>query len=152
MFFRGMAFALWLAGPRRRPAMPKRILVIEDDVIALANISYFLRQEGYEVEEARDGRLALGLLAQRAFDLLLSDIEVPGADGYEILNHARANSTDTPVVLMTGNFASRGGPIPLSNPDAFLLKPLQLFDLAKTLSDVFERNGARERVKRAPEG
>jgi ATP-dependent Lon protease len=130
--------------------MPKRILVIEDDVIALANISYFLRQEGYEVEEARDGRLALGLLAQRAFDLLLSDIEVPGADGYEILNYARANSTDTPVVLMTGNFGSRGAPIPLPNPDAFLLKPLHLFDLAKTLSDVFERNGARERVKRTP--
>ena len=81
--------------------MKQRILFAEDEPISRKLISMFLRGEGYEVDEAKDGAEALGLLNNIQFDLVISDIRMPRVDGIELITRLRANSPDTPFIVLT---------------------------------------------------
>ena len=65
--------------------MSKNILVVDDEPGSLKFISYFLRKDGYQVTEARDGAEALDLIENSRFDLVLSDVRMPGVDGVWLL-------------------------------------------------------------------
>ena len=78
--------------------MPKRILIVEDDPISRKYVGVFLRQEGYEVNEAKDGAEALDLLDSFQFDLVLSDIRMPRVDGLRS-SRTYARSPQTPLLL-----------------------------------------------------
>jgi CheY-like chemotaxis protein len=89
----------------RRPA---RLLVAEDDAEMRRLLVSTLRKDGYEVLEARNGhdileRMADGLLVRgsASFDLILSDIRMPGPSGLEILEQLRRWGYRSPVVLIT---------------------------------------------------
>ncbi len=81
----------------------KRILVVDDDADILNLERRVLEREGYEVITAADGAAALALLQAQAFDLLLLDIMMPGADGFEVsraVPRAKGQRA-TPVVFVT---------------------------------------------------
>ena len=59
-------------------SMPGKILLVEDNLWNRESIAYFLRQEGYEVTEASNGNGAVQLLDENEFDLVLSDVIMPG--------------------------------------------------------------------------
>jgi CheY-like chemotaxis protein len=82
--------------------MLKRILVVEDEAITRKNISQFLREMGYYVDEAKDGAEALDLLNKSRFDLLLSDVRMPRVDGMIVSSYLRCTSPNTPVIIITG--------------------------------------------------
>lgn len=65
--------------------MAARILVVDDETDFLDVMQEFLEEEGYEVETAQNGEEALKLLEQGCFDLLVSDINMPGMKGFELL-------------------------------------------------------------------
>ena len=67
----------------------ERILVVEDEIVTRKNICVFLSHEGYEVHEAKDGADALRLLNTSRFDLVLSDVRMPGVDGVSVGSHLR---------------------------------------------------------------
>jgi predicted GH43/DUF377 family glycosyl hydrolase len=79
-----------------------RILVVEDEVINQRIISTILKKEGYEVEVAPDGIIALMQIAKEKFDLILSDIAMPNFDGYQLLDYLKQNDIDIPVVFISG--------------------------------------------------
>jgi CheY-like chemotaxis protein len=88
----------------------KRILVVDDDDNLREVLSAVLSQRGRAVDTARDGIEALALLNQNQYDVILSDLRMPGLDGpalYEALRAMRHTTTMPRVIFMTGNV--RGG-------------------------------------------
>ncbi len=78
-----------------------RILVADDKENMLKLFARILA-DGYDVETAADGARALSLVATRQYDVVVTDIRMPGADGFEILAAAKARAPETEVVMMTG--------------------------------------------------
>lgn len=86
------------------PAAPLgRILVVDDVPEILLIAESLLSQSGYEVVTAASGARALQQLRAGAFDVVLTDIEMPDATGVDILRAVRERDLDTPVVLITAN-------------------------------------------------
>lgn len=80
-----------------------RILVVEDDEIALKNLSHILRKEGYDVDEAGSGKQAIEYLRENAYDLVLTDLKMAKIDGMEVLASARRLQPDTETIIITGH-------------------------------------------------
>jgi len=83
------------------------ILVAEDDRNVIAFIERALRQAGHDVVAVPDGIAALSALAAARFDLLLSDIVMPGLDGIALALRVTRDYPDLRVLLMTGFAAER---------------------------------------------
>jgi two-component system response regulator PilR (NtrC family) len=88
-----------------------------------------LRDEGYQVTAAADGAVAIAALAAQEFDVIVSDLRMPGNDGLDLLRHAREVSPQTLVVLMTA-FATVETAIEAlrSGAQDYILKPLVFED------------------------
>ena len=80
-----------------------RILLIDDEAIALSNLSHVLEREGYEVTACRDGESGLAEMQKTEFDLVLTDLRMPGIDGMGVLRHIRESTPDVPVIMITGH-------------------------------------------------
>jgi EAL domain-containing protein (putative c-di-GMP-specific phosphodiesterase class I)/CheY-like chemotaxis protein len=80
-----------------------RLLLVDDEVALLEVWGEILRDAGWRVETASDGTKALELLVRGSFDAILTDIDMPGLNGLQLLRAIRARDLDVPVVLMTGN-------------------------------------------------
>lgn len=80
----------------------RTILVADDDAHVLAFVARVLGQAGYDVTTVENGDAAIALLKAGRFDLLLSDIHMPGADGFQLLDSALELGAIGAAVLMTG--------------------------------------------------
>ena len=67
----------------------KRILVVDDDMLVRKSLEILLKGAGYEPVIAGSGQEALGFLVQRHFDLLITDIRMPGMDGFQVIQAVR---------------------------------------------------------------
>jgi EAL domain-containing protein (putative c-di-GMP-specific phosphodiesterase class I) len=86
------------APPRSRG----KLLLVEDEDALLRITARLLTVEGYEVRTAKDGQSASALLAENAFDAVVSDIDMPRMSGIKLLQIIREQDLDVPVILMTG--------------------------------------------------
>ena len=80
----------------------KRVLVADDEAIIRKLIHDILAPCGCVVDLAPDGVEAIANMAEHQYDLVVTDVNMPGASGYEVLAAARTNGTETPVILVTG--------------------------------------------------
>ncbi len=120
-----------------------RILVIEDEHRIGRFLTKGLTAQGFEAVVAEDGEVGAFLATTEPFDVVLLDLGLPGADGFEVLSRLRADMPSLPVVLLTGRddpearlrAYSRGAA-------AFVTKPLVFDDLRRVLEDVLERAAA----------
>jgi EAL domain-containing protein (putative c-di-GMP-specific phosphodiesterase class I)/CheY-like chemotaxis protein len=80
-----------------------RLLLVEDDENLARSFLRALERAGHEVAHAPDGNQAKELLEHGPFDLVLSDIALPGLSGVDLLRRVRSYDLDVPVILMTGN-------------------------------------------------
>jgi DNA-binding NtrC family response regulator len=78
-----------------------RVLVVDDKENMRKLLARILADD-YAVETAEDGARALALVATREYDVVVTDIKMPGADGFELLGAVKARAPDTEVVMMTG--------------------------------------------------
>ena len=78
-----------------------KILLLEDDPEYNETIREYLESLGYEVVGYEDGDAALDAIYSETFHLLLLDIRVPGASGYDIVRHLRGEGNDIPVIFIT---------------------------------------------------
>jgi PAS domain S-box-containing protein len=92
-------------GPPLRPGL--RILVVDDDLGICHSLRDLLRGEGCTVDIATSATEALRRLAEHRADLVLSDVVMPDADGYDLLLQVRERYPEVPVVLMTAFFYDR---------------------------------------------
>ena len=114
-----------------------RILLTEDDASLRIFLSRALEQAGHNVVQAADGFSALELAGAGGFDLLLTDIVMPGIDGIELAQRARAIMPDLRVMFITG-FAA----VALIRGDAptdarLMSKPFHLRDLVGEIAGMF---------------
>jgi len=79
------------------------VLIVEDDRNLLELYTEILLEEGYEVAAALDGAGALRALEGDVFDVVLTDVVMPGGSGVDVLRSVRERDLDLPVVLVTGN-------------------------------------------------
>ena len=78
------------------------MLLVDDDPMVLRSIGRVLRQRGYEVTTATNGEDAAVVVDNHSFDVVLSDIAMPGMDGIQFLREVREHDLSVPVVLITG--------------------------------------------------
>ncbi len=81
----------------------KQILLVDDDEDFRNLASILLETAGYDVDQACDGVEAIVTLQTSNYDLILSDIEMPGLDGFTMLQALQSKNLDTPLVFLTGN-------------------------------------------------
>ncbi len=111
--------------------MAFKILVAEDEEITLNNIVETLREEGYEVTGASDGAQAAAAVDKDGFDLLITDIKMPGMTGMELLARVKQQSPETEVIVITG-FGSIGSAVDAMKTGAYdyITKPFDLDELS----------------------
>ncbi len=86
------------------PEVRGHILVTDDEAGIRQSLSMFLSRLGYEVSEAAAADAAVELLAQKSFDLVISDIALPGgSNGLDLLSAVKRSAPETDVILMTGH-------------------------------------------------
>jgi DNA-binding NtrC family response regulator len=79
------------------------ILLIDDEAIALSNLSHVLEREGYTVTACKNGESGLAAMQSTRFDLVLTDLRMPGIDGMDVLRHIRETTPEVPVIMITGH-------------------------------------------------
>jgi len=139
--------------------MNQQILIVDDEERIRQSLNGILRDEGYEVREAKDGAQALKQLETDPPDLVLLDIWMPGMDGIETLGRIKEQSSPLPVVMISGhaNIELAVKAAKLGAYD-FIEKPLSLENVhltvnnALTLSKLEQENRAlRQEVQRKHE-
>lgn len=82
-----------------------RVLVVDDSVVIRAIVGHTLRAAGFEVGEAEDGAVALRRLDRESFDVVVTDLQMPGVDGMAVLASVRERGLGTEVIILTGTHA-----------------------------------------------
>jgi len=117
----------------------KEILVIDDEQMILEMLDQVLSSTGYRVYAALGGQKGLELYDQHPVDLVLTDIKMPGIDGYRLLKEIKAKNPNARVVLMSGysnDFSIREA-IELG-ADEFIVKPFRRNDILQVLQSAVE--------------
>ena len=116
-----------------------RILIVEDEASIASFIKKGLTSAGYECICAYDGLSAADLIEQKPFDLILLDVMLPGADGFELMDFIRP--TETPVIFITAKtaVADRVKGLRLGADD-YLIKPFEMIELLARMEAVLRRH------------
>ena len=119
-----------------------RILVVEDEENLNWSIVNSLRKDGYFVQGVMNGAEAIRVLWSEEFDLVISDLKMPGADGFELLQWIRAHRAKTRLIMVTAfgsastrNQALEGGVV------SYLEKPFDLHTLKEELRRLLQQTG-----------
>ena len=117
-----------------------RILVVDDEKVALNNLMYILKKEGYEVTGTQSGPRALSLLEEEEFDLILTDLKMEKVDGMQILNRSRELHPGTEVIMITG-YATLDSAISAMKAGAYhyISKPFKLDEVRKVVKEALEK-------------
>jgi two-component system response regulator PilR (NtrC family) len=121
------------------PAIRGAVLVAEDEASIRESLAEVLREERYDVTAVPDGSAALAELDAREFDLVISDLRMPGADGLTILSHAREVAPQTLVLLMTAHATVETAIEALQRgAQDYLLKPLMFEDVLHKIAHLMK--------------
>lgn len=123
----------------------EKILVIEDDILILESIIELLQNEGYECLKAVNGEEGIEIAKEETPDLIICDIQMPGLNGYEVLQHLRANprTSTIPFIFLSALVDKsdlRKGMI--LGADDYLTKPFQPEELISSVKTRLEKHMA----------
>ena len=97
-----------------------RIIVAEDNDILRKSLSFFLESKGFNVDQFSDGKDALDAIETNSYDLILTDINMPGISGMEITQYVRQTlNSDIPIIILTSSGVEQ------TELDSFDIKKLQ---------------------------
>lgn len=121
------------------------MLLVDDDPAVLKMTKKVLEGRGYRVSDCSSGAEALGRLARQGFDVMVSDVQMPGTSGLGLLRAVRERDLDIPVVLLTGNPAVESAVAAIEyGAFQYLIKPVD----HERLSEVVERAANAGRMAR----
>jgi len=114
-----------------------RILVVDDQESMRVLLQDLLEAVGYDVTLAEGGREALEILAEKSFDLVLSDLNMPGMDGTALLGEIKNRYPELPVVIITGygTFHTEKR-VMREGASGYISKPCTLAKIEKTLASI----------------
>ena len=122
--------------------MLKRLLVVDDEPNLLRAVEAVLRGEGFEITTARSGREALVAVAGSLPDLIVSDVRMPGMDGFQLARKLRASthSALVPIVFLTAKDETEDRIEGFeSGVDVYLTKPFEPDELVAVIKSVLQR-------------
>lgn len=126
----------------------ENILVIDDSPEVLTQFANFLKEEGFEADTALDGQTGISKIEKKFYDLILTDLKMPGLDGMEVLKYVQENSPDSICIILTGYGTVKNAveAIKLGAFD-YLTKPIKLDEILITLKRALDyRNLRRENI------
>jgi DNA-binding NtrC family response regulator len=117
-----------------------RIMIIEDDEEMRSVLKDFFEEEGFEIDSASNGVDALRILSKDHFDLIITDIRMPGLTGLDILPRIKSLEPETPIVVITayGGDDVRRRSIE-RGATTYLEKPIRLSHLRTLVREVVSR-------------
>ena len=115
------------AAPRPAPTGRARILVVDDEETVRELLTKTLALAEYEVDVATEGRTAIDRMRIIPYDLLITDLRMPGADGLTVIREARRLKADIPVIIVTG-YSTEASAIEAINlgVQGYLTKPFRV--------------------------
>lgn len=117
-----------------------KVLVVEDSAAVRLAVTEVIEQAGHAVSSAENGRVAIELLRGESFDLIVTDVLMPEADGLEVIKEARARHPNTRVLAMSG-----GAP---NLPAGYALKMAEMFAADAVLFKPFLNEELKKAVAR----
>jgi DNA-binding NtrC family response regulator len=133
----------------------KDLLIVDDEPLICESLKEMLILEGYRVDTALDGNAALERLQADQYQLVLSDIQMPGLNGIELLKELKGRSPDTTIIFITG-YGHVDGAVEAIKLGAYdyILKPIDDVRLKLTIGHVLEQkkllasyNSLKQRLK-----
>ncbi len=120
--------------------MKMRILICEDNKLALRTLTAVLQREGYEIHTASDGNASLMLIQQDSYDLIIVDIHLPFHSGLELIKFLRSDlKKDTPVLIITAfsdpQVQQQAGELGIQG---YIVKPFNPSDILKKIRSILK--------------
>ncbi len=117
------------------------ILVVDDNGIVLDSVSRLLKLHGFSVTPCNDANEVIGCLREKNFSAVLTDIEMPGLSGMELLKRIKEFNTDIPVVVMTGHLGTGMTEKAASHGAVdFITKPFNPAYLVRAMEKAVDKN------------
>ncbi len=112
------------------PAAPLRVLLVDDEPAIRRFLRLSFDAEGYQVEEAGDGKAALEILRQKKPDLLILDLGLPDLDGFEVIRQLREAGSSIPIIVLSSRTDEKGKVQALDlGADDYVTKPFGIDEL-----------------------
>ncbi len=129
-----------------------RLLVVDDEPIAVRNLERALAKEGYDVSTASNGQSALRQLRQKSFDVVLTDLKMEKIDGMQVLRRCKETDPDVEVILITG-YATIETAIESMKHGAYhyVPKPFKLDEVRKIVREAVEKVALKRENRRLRE-
>ncbi len=128
-----------------------RVLLVEDELAIARAYARALSIAGLEVVHASDGAAAVRNLENATFDVVLSDIWMPGSDGIDVLRVARSRDQDVSVILITGAPSPEGAVKAAENGALlYLAKPFELRSLVQVVANGVRLTEVARKKRRPP--
>ncbi len=124
------------------------ILLAEDDEIMRISVSDRLKQQGWQIDEAEDGVIAATMMGKKQYDLVVSDIRMPGLDGINLLKKINEHSRGTDVIMMTayGSVENAIDCLKIGASD-YILKPFDMDDLIIRIQRILETQAVKSKYE-----
>jgi two-component system response regulator PilR (NtrC family) len=118
----------------------EKILVVDDEKSLREVMSIMLKRAGYEVTEASDGEQAIGQVNKEIYDLVITDLRMPKADGMDVLKAVKSLSPDTVVLVVTA-FGTADSAVEAMKQGAYdyLTKPFQVDEVQLIIRNALEK-------------
>ena len=118
----------------------QRVLVVDDDEVIRDILSTMLMTIGFGVDVASRGDEGLNLFRKNLFDLVVTDLKMPGMDGWTLSYYIKDEAPDTPVVLITGlTWEHVKDKLARSCVDSVMFKPFGFTELKSTVQGLLSR-------------
>ena len=124
-----------------------KILIVDDEKIALKNLEHVMKKEGYDVIGTQSGQNALKLLEEQQFDAVLTDLRMEKVDGMQILKRCRGLYPDTEIIMITG-YATLQSAVDAMKHGAFyyIAKPFKLDEVRKVVKEAVEKVRLKKKI------
>lgn len=120
--------------------MNEQLLLVEDDDAIAQALRLHLEEAGYRLHREADGRDALAAIDRQRYDLVLLDLMLPGADGWEVCRHLRERHAGVPVIMLTARSAEAHRVLGLElGADDYVAKPFSMLELVARIRALFRR-------------
>lgn len=129
--------------------MERSILIVDDEASMREFLAILLGREGYRTESAADAGEALARLEERTFDLIISDVRMPGLSGIELLEQVKRSWPDTAVLIMTAYSAVEDAVAAMKQGACdYIAKPFKVGELTTLVRNALEKHDLkRENVR-----
>lgn len=121
------------------------ILVVDDEESMRNFLIIMLKKDGYEACDAENGKKALEILARRRFDLVITDLKMPGISGFNILNEVKKSSPETPVIMITA-YGTTETAVEAMKKGAYdyITKPFKIDEVKLVIQKALEKKKLKE--------